>query len=104
MCVRSWCTLCRRFRPLRSFGCVLVTRGEQLGLPGLGLVGWPVVGRGDVGELHPLLLVVVALGRLFCLQKLFIVAIKSCLLSFHRLTPSRLWSLGVNLLVMCLRS
>jgi hypothetical protein len=39
----------------------------------------------------PLLVVVVALGRLPYMQKPFIVAIKSCLLSFHRLAPSRLW-------------
>jgi hypothetical protein len=40
----------------------------------------------------PLLVVVVSLGRISCLQKLtIIIAIKSCLLSFHRLAPSRLW-------------
>jgi hypothetical protein len=80
MSVRSWCTLCCRFRPLRSFGSVLVTREVRLGLSGPGVVGWPVLGMWVSS--FPLLVVVVALGRLSCLQKLSIVTIKSCLLFF----------------------
>jgi hypothetical protein len=54
------------------------------------LLDAPVVGSGDAGELLP---PPGSGGRSWppFLQKFSIVATKSCLLPFHRLTTSRLW-------------